>query len=129
MAGETTSDQSGHDFGAAADEDALRRSARDTEVGAAQLRRRAGRRASQMRAAAARRMDSAASVMHERTDRAAEAVHRAADSLSKGADYVRANEMRQIAGDAMSVIRNNPVPALIGAVTLGFVLGRMVSRN
>jgi ElaB/YqjD/DUF883 family membrane-anchored ribosome-binding protein len=131
MAGETTSDQAGPDFGRAGNGNgnAPSQSARDADAGAADLRRRAGQKVDKMRAAAARRLDSAASVMHERTDRAAAAVHGAADSLSKGADYVRTNEVREMAGDVMSVVRNNPGPALIAAVTLGFLLGRILSRN
>jgi ElaB/YqjD/DUF883 family membrane-anchored ribosome-binding protein len=127
MNGESTSaDQAGQNAG---DGDVLRQAAAGAGEDGTSVGRRTGRRVEQARRAAARGLDSAADAVHERTDRAANVAHRAADSLSKGADYLRTNEVRQMADDIIAGIRNHPVPALIGAVALGFLLGRVMSRD
>jgi len=101
----------------------------EAKARAADLGRRASNMAEQARTAAAGGLESAANAMHDRTDRVAGAAHNAADALSSGAEYLRANDLRQMADDIVAVIRNNPGTALLGAAALGFLIGRAVSRD
>jgi len=56
--------------------------------------------------------------------RAQRAAHATASALSSGADHIRGASARDIAGDAMGVVKNNPGAVLLGAIALGFLLGR-----
>jgi ElaB/YqjD/DUF883 family membrane-anchored ribosome-binding protein len=94
------------------------------EVGA-----KAAQRADQARVSAAAGMDTVASSLHERGDRMASAAHSAADAVSHGADYLRAHDVETMMGDLVDVIRRNPGLALLGAASLGFLLGRALSRD
>ena len=93
------------------------------------LSRKASRRAEQIRASAAESLDSAASAMQTGGARVASAAQRGGEALASGADYVRAHDARDMVDDLMEIIRNNQGPALLGAVTLGFIIGRAVYRN
>jgi hypothetical protein len=62
----------------------------------------------------------------KRARRAAQATARA---LSSGADYLRKNSARDMVGDAMDVVKSNPGVALLGAVALGFLVGRAFSSR
>jgi hypothetical protein len=88
-------------------------------------RRRASRKAEQIRASAAESLDSAASAMPTGGARVASAAQRGSEALASGADYVRAHDAR----DMVEIIRNNAGPALLGAVALGFIIGRVIYRN
>ena len=46
-----------------------------------------------------------------------------------GADYLRENSARDMVDDAMDVVKNNPGVALLGAVALGFLVGRVFSAR
>ncbi|MBV9346091.1 MAG: hypothetical protein JO341_14820 [Gammaproteobacteria bacterium] len=99
------------------------------------LGRRAAERANDARRAAAGGMDTVANTLHEKADslpggeRVSSAAHSAADALASGAQYVRDNDLQDMMQDLLEVVRNNPGPALLGAVALGFLVGRAVSRD
>jgi len=61
--------------------------------------------------------------------RARRAAQATAKAISRGADYLRENSVRDMAGDAMDVVKGNPGFALIGAIALGFFLGRAFSSR
>lgn len=84
---------------------------------------------------AAQRADAASDRLHEDSDslpggpKVARAAHAAADSLTKTAKYIRENDMASVAKDVKRLVKDNPVPALLGAAAIGFVLARMFSRD
>jgi hypothetical protein len=96
---------------------------------ASDVGRKVSGKAEQVQATAADSLDSAANAVHSGGARVARAAHRAADSLSSGAQYVREHDARHMMEDLREVVRNNPGPALLGAVALGFVVGRALYRN
>jgi len=51
------------------------------------------------------------------------------DGLHSAADYVRSNDVSSMMSDLGSAIKSNPVPAMITAVALGFVIGAMLRRD
>jgi hypothetical protein len=63
------------------------------------------------------------------TEQARRASRATAKALSRGADYVRDHSARDMMEDAMDVVKNNPGVALLGAVALGFLVGRAVSSR
>lgn len=93
------------------------------------LSRRASRKAEQIRASAAEGLDRAASAVQTGGARVGAAAQRAGEALASSADYVRAHDARDMMDDLTEIIRNNPGPALLAAVALGFIMGRAVYRN
>jgi hypothetical protein len=91
--------------------------------------RKASGKAEQVRATAADSLDSAANAVHSGGARVASAAHSAADSLSSSAQYVREHDAHDMIEDLREGVRNNPGPALLGAVALGFVVGWALYRN
>jgi|ERR1700722_6931042 hypothetical protein len=63
------------------------------------------------------------------TKHARRASRATANALSRGADYLRDNGARDMMEDAMDVVKNNPGVALLGAVALGFLVGRAISSR
>ena len=90
---------------------------------------KAAQRADQARVSAAAGLDTVASNLHDSGDRVASAAHNAADAVTHGAEYLRGNDVQTMTDNLVDVIRRNPGPALLGAATLGFLLGRAVSRD
>jgi ElaB/YqjD/DUF883 family membrane-anchored ribosome-binding protein len=103
--------------------------AAEAKSAAADLGRQASRKMDQVRATAAGSLDTAAGAVHTGGDRLAGAAHSAGDALTSGAQYLREHDARDMIDDLMQVVRNNPGPALLGAVALGFLLGRSLSRG
>ena len=87
------------------------------------------------RSAAAGGLDSAAEALHSGADalpsggKVSAAAHSAADALASGADYLRGHDLQDMVDDLVEVVKNNPGPALLGAVALGFLMGRAFSRD
>lgn len=75
---------------------------------------------------AAGALEHSADESGKRTGRAAQAT---AKAVSRGAGYLRDNSARDMAGDAMDVVKNNPGIALLGAIALGFLVGRAFSSR
>ncbi len=91
--------------------------------------RRAADRAERLRTSAAGGLDSVASTLHRQGERVAGAADSAADTVAAGADYLRQHDMRTIRNDLMRVVGRNPGMALLGAAILGFLAGRLMSRD
>jgi hypothetical protein len=102
--------------------------ARNFEQAASKIARTAGRTAEQARNRTAAGLESAAKSVHSGVDRMATAGHGAGDALASSARYVREHDVRDMTDDVMSMVRNNPGVALLGAAALGFLIGRAVTR-
>jgi ElaB/YqjD/DUF883 family membrane-anchored ribosome-binding protein len=96
---------------------------------AAELRRGAARKAEQMRTSAAAGLDDAADALRAGGARVAGAADRASDALASGARYVRARDARGMMDDALGLVKENPAAALLGAATIGFLVGRALYRR
>lgn len=105
----------------------------DAKARVADVARKATDTADQARSSAAAGLSAAASAIEDKADeganRASRAAHRTANALSSGADYIRDNRVRDMMGDAMDVVKNHPGPALLGAVAIGFLVGRAFSSR
>jgi hypothetical protein len=100
----------------------------ETKARAADLGRKATDTADQARTATAAGLSAAAGAIADSADKGADrarrVAHRTADALSTSADYIRANSVRDMMDDVMGVVKNNPGVALLGAVAVGFLVGR-----
>jgi len=85
------------------------------------------------RGTAASGIDSAATALHANADKLPATVgkfaHQTADTLSATADYVRDNTMRDAMADLKSYVKAHPTQALVGAVVVGFMAGRLLQRD
>ncbi len=61
--------------------------------------------------------------------RVGRAARAAADSLDHTAKYIREHDAAGMMTDVKRLVKDNPVPALIGAAILGFLLARTLSRD
>jgi ElaB/YqjD/DUF883 family membrane-anchored ribosome-binding protein len=100
----------------------------EAQAAAAELGRKAARKAEQARSRAAEGLESAAKSVHAGGERVASAAHSAADALTSSAHYVREHEVRDMLDDVLEVVRSNPGAALLGAAALGFLIGRAMTR-
>jgi hypothetical protein len=109
-----------------------RRAEPTSSAGGASL---SGSTADQVRAGMAGGLDSAAESVESgaqglpRGGKLRSAAHGAADALASGAHYLREHNTQDMIDDLMEVVKNNPGPALFGAVALGFLMGRAFTRN
>jgi len=91
-----------------------------------------GNKADQATAAAGRGIQSAADTIRENTPHegmlggAAEAVSK---TVERGGRYLEEKQLSGMMDDLTNTIRNNPVPALLIAVGVGFLLARAMSRD
>ena len=85
------------------------------------------------RSTAASAIDSAATALHTNAERLPATVgrfaHQTADTLSTTADYVRDNTMRDVVTDLQAYVKAHPTQALVGAVVVGFMAGRLLQRD
>jgi hypothetical protein len=87
------------------------------------------------RRAAAAAIKSAAQSLDEKADdlpggaRVAEIAHGAANKLNSTANYIRRRNLSAMSRDVRKVVRDNPVPALIGAAALGFLLAKIFASR
>ena len=111
----------------------LSAAATEAKSRAADLGRKVTDTADQARSSAAAGLSSAAGAIEdgavEGSNRARRAAHATAKALSSGADYIRDNSARDMVDDAMDVVKNNPGVALLGAVAIGFLVGRAFSSR
>ncbi len=121
--------------GAESAADNMTDSARGTVASITDAARDAGTALDDSRSAAADNLDAAASAVHDRVadlpggESVRNVARATADRLSSSADYVRTHDARRMMADVESIVRSNPAPALAIAATLGFVLGRALSRD
>lgn len=91
-----------------------------------------GTKADQATAAAGRGIQSAADTIRENTPNegilgsAAEAV---SSTVERGGRYLEEKRISGMMDDLTDTIRNHPVPALLIAVGVGFLLARAMSRD
>jgi hypothetical protein len=102
---------------------------------AADLGQKAGEKIDKGRSAAAGGIASAAESLHGHAndlpggERVASLAHGAADKLSSTADYIRGHDLTAMFEDAKTLVKKNPVPALLGAAAIGFLLAKAFSRD
>lgn len=106
--------------------DQARQKAQDLGRQAQDLGRQAKERVEKSRSGAADLMDSTADTIRQTGVAPA---GRMAEGMHSAADYVRNNDLGTMMSDLGSAIKNNPVPSLITAVALGFVIGAMIRRD
>ncbi len=58
-----------------------------------------------------------------------DAAHGAAERVESSADYLELHDVAQIGRDAVGVVKRNPVPALLAAAAVGYLLGRALRKN
>jgi len=99
---------------------------------AKEVGKQVGDRAEQATAAAGRGMQSVAETIRENAPSggmlgsAAQAV---SSTFERGGRYLENEGLGGVGSDLTSAIRNNPVPALLVAVGVGFLLARALSRD
>jgi ElaB/YqjD/DUF883 family membrane-anchored ribosome-binding protein len=85
------------------------------------------------RGAAASRLESVGDAVRGQADRltgaAQEWSHSTAQTLDRTAQYVRQRSVRQMLSDVETLVKNNPIPSVVGAVVMGFIVGRAVRRD
>jgi ElaB/YqjD/DUF883 family membrane-anchored ribosome-binding protein len=113
--------------------DKVAAAANEAKSRAADLGRKVSDTADHARANAAAGLSSAADAIDDQADegatRARRAAHRTANALSSGAGYIRDNSARDMMDDAVDMVKNNPGVALLGAVAIGFFVGRAFSSR
>lgn len=62
-------------------------------------------------------------------DKASAYGRKAVDQFNSATEYFRDHDMRQIADDARSWVREHPTQALIGAAALGFLAAALLRRR
>ena len=55
-------------------------------------------------------------------------VQTAREKVNSAVDYFRENDARAITNDVKGYLQSHPTQALIGAVVLGFLAGRVIRR-
>jgi hypothetical protein len=87
------------------------------------------------RRAAAAGIKSAAKSLHEKADdlpggeRVSDVAHGAADKLNSTANYIRRRNFTGMARDVRKVVKDNPLPALVGAAALGYLLAKVFASR
>jgi hypothetical protein len=85
----------------------------------------------QTRHSTANAFNRAADALHRNADRlpgarSCDMAHKAASGLESTSRYLRDHDSRAMINDLEQVIRRNPGPAIIGALAMGFLIGRAV---
>ncbi len=107
----------------------------DLKSAVADLGQKAGTQIDNGRYAAADGIASAADSLHGHAGdipggpRAANLAHAAADKLASTADYIRGHDMSAMFDDVKAVAKRNPVPSLLVAAAIGFLLAKAFSRD
>jgi ElaB/YqjD/DUF883 family membrane-anchored ribosome-binding protein len=106
----------------------------DAAASAKQKVSEAGRQATdkidERRGPAAEVMESAASTIHEKAEdlpggaTVKRAAHSAAEKLESTAGYIREHDVKSMLSDMEEIVKRNPGPSLLIAVTIGFLIGR-----
>ena len=81
------------------------------------------------RESAAGGLESAASALHTKAETVTGMAQSTAATLNSTAEYLRGNDVKAMVTDLEALVRSNPVPALVAAAVIGFVIARAVSRN
>ncbi len=85
------------------------------------------------RGTAASGLEIAAAGLHANADtlrpNVSQFAHQAADNLGATATYVREHTMRDMFSDLERYVKTHPTQALLGAVVMGFLVGRTIRRD
>src|SRR5687768_3904869 len=82
------------------------------------------------RETAAGGLNRMASTLHEKADRVpggsnvVNFTHRVANGMESTATYLRDHDLAAVGQDALNVARRHPAQSIIGALAIGFLLGR-----
>jgi hypothetical protein len=114
--------------------DKMRETASEMKNRASDLGRSAGARMEEGRRSAAGALDRAADALHRKAEnlpgqRSADLAHTTADKLHNTAHYLRDHDLRDMMGDFENVVRRRPGQALLGALAVGFLVGRAIRRQ
>jgi hypothetical protein len=95
----------------------------------------AGEQLDKGRSAAAGGIASAAASLHGHAEelpggqRVAGFAHSAADKLNLTANYIRDHDVSAMVEDVKALVKKNPVPALLGAAAIGFLVAKSFSNR
>jgi ElaB/YqjD/DUF883 family membrane-anchored ribosome-binding protein len=85
------------------------------------------------RDAVASRIESAGNVVHDQATRLSGASQEwgrvTAQTMDRTAQYIRQRSVRQMLSDVETLVKNNPIPSVVGAIVMGFIVGRAVNRE
>ncbi len=109
--------------------DQLADAARRTRQAIDQAAQKAKQRAKEFGEAAADRVDESRAPVAEALHGASEASQVAADRLKRGARYIEEHDTSEMASDLMGVVKRHPLPSLLIAAGLGFVLAKTTRRD
>jgi hypothetical protein len=114
--------------------DRMRETAAGMKDKASDFGRSAGARMEEGRRSAAGALDRAADALHRRAEnlpgqRSADLAHTTADKLHNTAHYLRDHDLRDMMGDFENVVRRRPGQALLGALAVGFLVGRALRKE
>jgi ElaB/YqjD/DUF883 family membrane-anchored ribosome-binding protein len=106
----------------------------DAAVTAKERVSEAGRQATgkvdEKRGPAADALQSAASTIHEKAEdlpggeTVKSVAHSTAEKLESTAGYIREHDVKAMLSDVEEIVKRNPGPSLLVAVTIGFLIGR-----
>ena len=92
----------------------------------------AGEKFEQLTAGAGKGLESIAEGIRKYSpdeDRGGAAFNKVADTLKTSGQYLEEHGVSDITEDLTKLIRNNPVPALLVAMGIGFILARATARS
>jgi ElaB/YqjD/DUF883 family membrane-anchored ribosome-binding protein len=100
-----------------------------------QMAQSAKSKVEQGRRSTAGALDRAADALHRKAEsipggrKASEFAHTTADKLQDTAHYLREHDFRDMMDDVESVVRRRPGQALLGALAVGFLVGRSMRKQ
>lgn len=74
-------------------------------------------------------MDKVSDLSQTATDVAKRMARDTVAGVQRSAQYFHNNGIQQVAEDLRDYAKSNPTQAMVGAAVLGFVLGRLMSRD
>ena len=115
--------------------DMMKEKASEMKDKASEAGRAAGARMEEGRRSAAGALDRAADALHRKAEalpggnKTSDLAHNTADKLHNTAHYLREHDLRDMMGDFESVVRRRPGQALLGALAVGFLVGRVMRKD
>lgn len=115
--------------------DRMKETASEMRNKASEVGRSAGARMEEGRRSAAGALDRAADALYRKAEnfpggnRTTDLAHTTADKLHNTAHYLRDHDFRDMMGDFENFVRRRPGQALLGAVAVGFVVGRALRKQ
>lgn len=112
--------------------DRVQQGAHEAKEAAKGIINQVGEKADDATEAAGRSLQSAAETIRDNTpDKGVigAAARTVSDTIEKSGEYLENEKLSGMMKDVTNVIRNHPVPALLVAVGVGFLLARSMSRS